>query len=172
MYIFVYCISPLVRGFSCTFARLHMYYIRGLWPLWNTTCLFVTWYQSGLGSYAHRTHRPRDCHRPSFSLPRPAVGLLFLCFPCPAGSPACWCRPDRPPAACLDRPAAACWYPGSATCQIGCGRPRPTSWPDRPRRPDRPRSATLPDRPRSATLASPGFWWRWKPPGTRHAQVL
>jgi hypothetical protein len=46
MYIFVYCISPLVRGFSCIFAHLYMYYICGLWPLWNTTSLFLTWYQS------------------------------------------------------------------------------------------------------------------------------
>jgi hypothetical protein len=54
---------PLVRGFSCIFAHLYMYYICGLWPLWNITCLFLTWYQSGLGFYAHRTHRPRDRRR-------------------------------------------------------------------------------------------------------------
>jgi hypothetical protein len=42
MYIFVYCISPLVKGFSCIFAHLYMYYICGLWPLWNITCLFLT----------------------------------------------------------------------------------------------------------------------------------
>jgi hypothetical protein len=46
MYIFVYCISPLVREFSYIFAYLYMYYICGLWPLWNTTSLFLTWYQS------------------------------------------------------------------------------------------------------------------------------
>jgi hypothetical protein len=48
MYIFVYCISPLVRGFSCIFAHLYMYYICGLWPLWNTTCLFLTNTMCGL----------------------------------------------------------------------------------------------------------------------------
>jgi hypothetical protein len=42
MYIFVYCISPLVRGFFCIFTHMYMYYICGLWPLWNTTYLFLT----------------------------------------------------------------------------------------------------------------------------------
>jgi hypothetical protein len=42
MYIFVYCISPLIRGFSCIFAHMYMYYICGIWPLWNITNLFLT----------------------------------------------------------------------------------------------------------------------------------
>jgi hypothetical protein len=35
-------VSPLVSGISCIFAHLYMYYICGLWPLWNTTSLFLT----------------------------------------------------------------------------------------------------------------------------------
>jgi hypothetical protein len=45
MYIFVYCIFHLLEV-SCIFAHLYMYYICGIWPLWNTICLFLTWYQS------------------------------------------------------------------------------------------------------------------------------
>jgi hypothetical protein len=41
--IYLYIVFPhFFRGFSCIFAHLYMYYICGLWPLWNTTCLFLT----------------------------------------------------------------------------------------------------------------------------------
>jgi hypothetical protein len=46
--------------------HLYLYYILWPLPLDNTTCLFLTWYQSGLGS---RTHRPS-------SFRDPAAGLL------------------------------------------------------------------------------------------------
>jgi hypothetical protein len=73
MYIFVYCIFPLVRGFFCIFAHLYMYYICGLWPLWNTTSLFLTWYQSRFS----RDRRRRQFAPASLSpVPVLAAGLL------------------------------------------------------------------------------------------------
>jgi hypothetical protein len=40
------CISPPVRGFSCILSLVHVTIYCGLWPPGNTTCLFLTWYQS------------------------------------------------------------------------------------------------------------------------------
>jgi hypothetical protein len=44
--IFVYVYFPHLLGVSCIFTPVHVTICCGLWPPGNTTCLFLTWYQS------------------------------------------------------------------------------------------------------------------------------
>jgi hypothetical protein len=157
-------------------------------PLWNTTCLFLTWYQSGLGSYAHGTHRLHDCRRPPFfPFPNPTVGLLFprsrldrSLSAASSGLPTTLRRSpqpsQRPAAAQIDRLGPTLCFPGSvptgsAAAQIArIGRPPSCLvWIARP---PAPGSATcLPDR--VASSRSPASWLLvpLEPPGTRHAPI-
>jgi hypothetical protein len=44
--IFVYVYFPHLLGGSCIFSLVHVTICSDLWPSGNTTCLFLTWYQS------------------------------------------------------------------------------------------------------------------------------
>jgi hypothetical protein len=63
MYICILYFPCLLEGFLHICTPVHVY-ICGLWPLWNTTSLFLTWYQSGF-SACDRRHQLRQRYQPS-----------------------------------------------------------------------------------------------------------
>jgi hypothetical protein len=76
--IFVYVYFSHLLGVSCIFTPVHVTICCGLWPPGNTTCLFLTWYQSNrlaplLAAAA--------AARPGLLLPRPAAAAASLRFP-------------------------------------------------------------------------------------------
>jgi hypothetical protein len=111
------CISPPVRGFSCILSHVHVTIYCGLWPSGNTTCLFLTWYQSYRFFFSRATRAVSDpISAPPcvFSFPAavgPSARLrpVFCCLPLKSiGRPVSAARP-RPilVASVLIRPPAS-----------------------------------------------------------------
>jgi hypothetical protein len=117
MYIFVYCISSLVRGFSCILAHLYMYYICDLWPLWNTSCLFLTWYQSRF--YGSRSTHQSSVDRRQLAPATPVPVLVAVLS-----------QSVRPPSSCRESRSS----PGRSLARSQRG---PAASQDRPARPAR-----------------------------------
>jgi hypothetical protein len=65
------CISPPVRGLSCILLSVHVTIYCSLWPPGNTTCLFLTWYQSA--RFRSSPLVAAAAARPGSPPPRPAA---------------------------------------------------------------------------------------------------
>jgi hypothetical protein len=75
------CISPPVRGFSCILSPVHVTIYCSLWPPGNTTCLFLTWYQSD----RFAPLLAAAAARPGFLPPRPAAAAASPSPPASSG---------------------------------------------------------------------------------------
>jgi hypothetical protein len=163
---------PHLLGVFCIFSPVHVTICRGLWPPGNTTCLFLTWYQSDrlaplLSSQpppapaSYRRARPPPpplpCRRPL----RPSASVaLYLELTSPPSSPTArtsLCLESRLATAQIGSPPTLLVIARRVLCpsrsslpQIGSPRLAPA--------PARPRSRLAPDRPRptSISLALPG----------------
>jgi hypothetical protein len=152
------CISPPVRGFSCILSPVHVTIYCGLWPPGNTTCLFLTWYQSHrlLFSQPQPPPAPASCRRvrpppPPFPRHRRAPSGLVLV---------------NPPAVTVSGRASS-----RASSSIRAARIRPRSAPGRsprgpvpaPGPPSRQGSVPAPGRSPRSGPALPSCWSRAAP---------
>jgi hypothetical protein len=80
----VYCILyfPHMLGGFLHICALYMYYICGLWPPDNVSCIFLTWYQSIRFFFHYRTRNSCSTSDPVCSVrPPPAISYPSLVSP-------------------------------------------------------------------------------------------
>jgi hypothetical protein len=131
MYICI-CVFSHLLGVSCIFSPVHVTICCGLWPPGNTTCLFLSWYQSTRFSSSPRRRRRRP--------PRPSAAAsgrrrrLFLAAgelrPPPLFLEVSSCRP-RPGGCSIvargSRPSRTRPAPATSAASSSGPRPAPAS---------------------------------------------